>query len=80
MLVDADDLAAWAKSHPKAHIILDVHEPEPPPTDYPLYDLPNVRLLPHIASRTYQALDNMSWVVKDVVKVLEGEEPEYAAV
>lgn len=80
MLVDAADLAGWAKAHPKAHIILDVHDPEPPPADYPLFDLPNVRLLPHIASRTHQALDNMSWVVKDVVKVLAGEEPKYPAV
>lgn len=75
MLVDADDLAEWAKTHPRAHAILDVHDPEPPTADYPLYGLPNVRLLPHIASRTHQALDNMSWVVRDVVKVLEGEEP-----
>lgn len=80
MLVDADDLAEWAEAHAKAQVILDVHDPEPPPGSYPLYDLPNVRLLPHIASRTHTALENMSWVVKDVVKVLEGEEPVYAAV
>lgn len=80
MLVDANDLAGWAKAHPKAYMILDVHDPEPPTADYPLYGLPNVRLLPHIASRTHRALDNMSWVVKDVVKVLAGEEPDYAAV
>ena len=79
MLVDADDLAGWAKAHPMAHIILDVHDPEPPRADYPLYGLPNVRLLPHIASRTHQALDNMSWVVRDVVAVLEGQEPKYPA-
>lgn len=80
MLVDADALAEWARSHPRAQVILDVHDPEPPPSDYALYGLPNVRLLPHIASRTYRALENMSWVVRDVVKVLAGEEPEYAAV
>ncbi len=80
MLVDADDIAEWAKAHPKARVILDVHDPEPPPSDYVLYGLPNVRLLPHIASRTHRALENMSWVVKDVVKVLEGGEPVYPAV
>ncbi len=80
MLVDSCAVAEWAGTHPGAKIILDVHDPEPPPEDYPLYDLPNVRLLPHIASRTFEALDNMSWVVRDVVKVLEGQEPEHAAV
>ena len=80
MLVDSDALAEWAGAHPGAQIILDVHDPEPPAEDYPLYDLPNVRLLPHIASRTFEALDNMSWVVRDVVKVLDGQEPEHAAV
>ncbi len=80
MLHDSDALARWAKTHPGAQVILDVHNPEPPPEDYSLYELPNVRLLPHIASRTFEALDNMSWVVRDVVKVLEGNEPEHAAV
>lgn len=79
MLADSTALADWAKAHADAQIILDVHDPEPPPSSYPVYDLPNVRLLPHIASRTHQALDNMSWVVRDVVKVLEGDEPNYPA-
>jgi phosphoglycerate dehydrogenase-like enzyme len=75
MLVAAEDLAAWAREHPQAHLVLDVHEPEPPGPDYPLAGLPNVRLLPHLASRTGEALENMSWVVRDVVRVLQGEPP-----
>lgn len=74
-LIDNDALAAWAKSHPDATAILDVHAPEPPEVDYALYGLPNVRLLPHIASRTDTALENMSWVVRDVARVLVGEKP-----
>jgi len=80
MLHDSEALSDWAKAHPQAQVILDVHDPEPPPGSYPLYGLANVRLLPHIASRTFEALDNMSWVVRDVVKVLEGREAEHAAV
>ncbi len=81
MLVEGDALARWAESNPRAGVALDVHDPEPPPPgSYPLYGLPNVRLLPHIASRTEQALDNMSWVVRDVVAVLEGREPGCPAV
>ena len=79
MLIDPAALAAWARSHPEARAILDVHEPEPPPTDYPLFDLPNVRLLPHLASRTGAALENMSWVVRDVAAVLAGQPPQCPA-
>jgi len=79
MLHDTDAIADWAKSHPKAYLILDVHDPEPPPSEYVLSGLSNVRLLPHIASRTEQALENMSWVVKDVAAVLEGREPNCPA-
>jgi len=79
MLVDEHALADWAKAHSAGRLILDVHEPEPPPTDYPLYDLPNVRLLPHIASRTHTALANMSWVVRDVMAVINQQPPEFPA-
>lgn len=79
MLVDHAALAAWAQAHPAARLVLDVHDPEPPPADYPLFGLPNVRLLPHLASRTDEALDNMSWVVRDVAAVLDGRKPQYPA-
>lgn len=84
MLVDNEALAAWAKTHPQARVILDVHDPEPPPPPgaeppYPLYHLDNVRLLPHLASRTHAALENMSWVVRDVWAVLQGEKPQFPA-
>lgn len=79
MLVDHNALATWAKAHPEARAILDVHDPEPVPTDYPLVGLANVRLLPHLASRTNEALENMSWVVHDVLAVIEGRTPSYPA-
>jgi phosphoglycerate dehydrogenase-like enzyme len=81
MLVDNNALAAWAKANAAkgGRLILDVHDPEPMPPEYPLYGLPNVRLLPHLASRTDKALKNMSWVVRDVLAVLEGRKPQYPA-
>lgn len=81
MLVDHDALADWLKANAPigGYAILDVHEPEPPTPELPLWDLPNVKLLPHIASRTGNALENMSWVVRDVWAVLEGRQPKYAA-
>ncbi|NJL32127.1 MAG: phosphoglycerate dehydrogenase [Phycisphaerales bacterium] len=74
-LIDNHALATWAKAHSQARVLLDVHEPEPPPADYPFYDLPNVRLYAHLASRTHTATQNMSWVVRDVVAVLQGLRP-----
>ncbi|MFW6060432.1 MAG: NAD(P)-dependent oxidoreductase [Phycisphaeraceae bacterium] len=79
MLVDHDALADWLRANPAGRAILDVHDPEPPPADYPLYGLPNARLLPHLASRTDQALENMSWVVRDVWAVLDGRAPHAPA-
>jgi len=79
MLIDHAALADWAGSHPDARAILDVHDPEPPPPDHPLHGLPNVRLLPHLASRTDIAMENMSWVVRDVIAVLTGDPPTFPA-
>jgi len=79
MLVDHDALYAFLAGHPDAHAILDVHDPEPPAPDSPLHDLPNVTLLPHLASRTDTALLNMSWVVRDIAAVLDGNAPRFPA-
>lgn len=80
-VVDPAALADWARSVERrgGRAVLDVHEPEPFGDDYPLLGLDNVTLLPHLASRTTTALRNMSWVVRDVVRVLEGEPPRYPA-
>jgi phosphoglycerate dehydrogenase-like enzyme len=58
---------------------LDVFDPEPPWEDFPLLGLPNVLLTPHLAARTFTAMENMSWVVRDVMEVLEGRKPKYPA-
>lgn len=79
MLIDHDALAAWASAHPRASAILDVHDPEPPPPGSPLYQHPHITLLPHLASRTHEALENMSWVVRDVMAVLDGGTPQFPA-
>jgi phosphoglycerate dehydrogenase-like enzyme len=79
LVVDNLALAAWLKSNPGATALLDVHEPEPFGSEYPLLGLPNAKLYPHLASRTHTAMNNMSWVVRDVVAVLEGRKPESAA-
>lgn len=79
MVLDSEALADHLRRHPGSQALLDVHEPEPPLANNPLWGLPNAHLLPHLASRTRQATENMSWVVRDVVAVLEGRVPRWPA-
>ncbi len=76
-----DTLAAarFARAHPDATLILDVHDPEPIAPDSPLYTIDNVICTPHIAAGTQSAKEQMSWVVRDVLRVLTGRAPEFSA-
>jgi phosphoglycerate dehydrogenase-like enzyme len=78
-VLDAAALAAAIRSGKIAGAALDVFDPEPPPSDYPLLGLDNVLLSPHMAARTHTAVENMSWVVRDLVEVLNGRPPKYPA-
>jgi phosphoglycerate dehydrogenase-like enzyme len=78
-VVDNLALKEFLLHNPAALAMLDVHEPEPFGPDYPLLGLRNAKLYPHLASRTETAMNNMSWVVRDVVAVLEGRPPEFPA-
>jgi len=55
----------------------DVFETEPPPQDHPLFGLDNFVGTPHMAAHTQESLIRMSMVARDVLKVLEGEKPEF---
>jgi len=78
-VLDAYALADALRSQRLAAAALDVFHPEPPKGDFPLLGLDNVLLTPHLAARTYTAIENMSWVVRDVVAVLDGHRPRYPA-
>jgi phosphoglycerate dehydrogenase-like enzyme len=78
-VLDAAALAEAIRSKRLAGAALDVFDPEPPAADFPLLGLDNVILTPHLAARTYTAIENMSWVTRDVVEVLEGRPPKYPA-
>ena len=78
-VVDSQALANHMSLDPKASAVLDVHDPEPIPAEYPLLGLPNVALYPHVACKTQTATTNMGWVVKDVDAVLRGETPKFEA-
>src|SRR4029453_17620454 len=76
-VLDARALADRLKSEPLAGAAVDGYWPDPPPADFPLLGFDNVLLTPHLASRTGTATKNMSWVVKDVIAVIEGKPPQY---
>ena len=78
-VLDAAALAEALRSKKLAGAAIDVYWPEPPGKDFPLLGLDNVLLTPHLAARTYTALENMSWVVRDVVEVLAGRPPKHPA-
>lgn len=78
-VLDDAALAAAIREKRIAGAAIDVFDPEPPKTDYPLLGFENVLLTPHMAARTYTAVENMSWVVRDVIDVLNGKAPKYPA-
>lgn len=78
-VVDHHALGLFMNAHPAAQALLDVHDPEPFDASYPMLGLPNARLYPHLASRTERAMENMSWVVRDVWAVLKGKPPQFPA-
>lgn len=76
-VINTADLRHWLAHSPQAKAILDVHEEEPVPVGDPLRNLSNARLLPHLASRTESAVEAMGWVVRDVMAILTGSEPNH---
>jgi phosphoglycerate dehydrogenase-like enzyme len=78
-VLDVNALAAALKGKKLAGAALDVYWPEPPEAGFPLVGMENVLLTPHLAARTSTAMQNMSWVARDVMAVLEGRKPEHAA-
>jgi phosphoglycerate dehydrogenase-like enzyme len=78
-VLDDAALAAALRAKQIAGAAIDVFDPEPPPADYPLLGLDNVLLTPHMAARTHIAIENMSWVVRDVMEVLNGRVPKHPA-
>lgn len=78
-VLDVNALAEAIRSGKIAGAALDVFDPEPPAPGFPLLGFDNVILTPHLAARTYTALENMSWVVRDVVGVLDGKPARFPA-
>ena len=61
------DLAEAVKSGKVAGAALDVYEVEPPPKDFPLRDLPQVVMTPHLGASTDEAQENVGIEVAEVI-------------
>lgn len=72
-IVDTEALTE-AAADGRINAILDVTDPEPLPSNSPLWDLPNVWITPHIAGSTGNEVQRMTnEVLDDVERYLRGE-------
>ena len=59
-------------------VALDVTEPEPLPTDHPLWTLPNVLITPHIAGESPNSTDMIYKLINNNIKFyLAGKKLKY---
>ncbi|MFA0783009.1 hydroxyacid dehydrogenase [Fervidibacter sacchari] len=78
---DLDALYEGLRSGKFAGVALDVFPNEPPNLSHPIFSHPNFIGTPHVASHTPETLNRMALVVvEQVLKVLRGEEPDFAVV
>jgi phosphoglycerate dehydrogenase-like enzyme len=74
--VDEEAFYAALRENHIAGAALDVYHREPLPPESPLFDLPNVVLLPHIAGNTADIPRHQSRIaVEEVERLLRGERP-----
>lgn len=59
---------------------LDTFDPEPPPANAPLLQLPNVTLSPHIAGASIFSITKAAnMIAEDIARILDGQPPLYPA-
>ena len=79
-MVDSDALADALKRGVIAGAAIDVFDREPPPLDYPLFNLPNAILTPHLAWYSEDAAWTIrKLIVLEVDRFLAGQPPRYIA-
>src|SRR5258708_14957172 len=66
-IINEADLFEGIKSGKVAGAALDVYEVEPPPKDFPLRDLPQVIMTPHLGASTEEAQENVGIEVAEAI-------------
>lgn len=74
-LVVTDDLVAALQDGQLAGVVMDVTDPEPLPTEHPLWDFPNVMLTPHVAGQYRWRIDNMTRLLCENLRRYLADEP-----
>lgn len=78
-VIDTTALAHALHTRRLAGAALDVFEVEPLPMKHPIRRAPNCLLTPHVAAATIDAASSRFQVADDVIRVLSGHLPRYAA-
>jgi glyoxylate reductase len=77
-VVDTEALVAALESGKIAGAALDVTEPEPVPADHPLVGMPNVVIVPHIASASVATRNKMAVIAaENLLAALRGDRPAH---
>ncbi|WP_197680050.1 hydroxyacid dehydrogenase [Microlunatus soli] len=72
-IIDHDALITELRTG-RFRAVLDVTDPEPPPADSPLWDLPNVVLTPHLAGSKGAEIRRMAnGAIDEVARIVRGE-------
>jgi len=66
-IINESDLADAIQRGQVAGAALDVYETEPPPRDFPLRDLPQVIMTPHLGASTQEAQENVGIEVAEAI-------------
>ena len=75
-VVDTDALVEALSAGHLGAVALDVTDPEPLPSDHPLYTFDNVTITPHIASATVTSRVEMARLAVDnLIAILDGGDP-----
>jgi len=77
--VNEADLADVFRARPDLTALLDVQDPEPPPSGSPLYELENVQMTGHISGSANDEVRRMAdFMIEDFQRYLRGEKLRHA--
>ena len=74
-LVVTDDLITVLREGHLAGAVMDVTDPEPPPSDHPLWNTPNLLVTPHVGGQCRSRIDDMTRIFCENIRRWRSNEP-----